>query len=121
MILDDFYTVSAHKAEGDTKITKLQVNAAHEIFQGHFPSRPVTPGVVLMQLFKEEVERRTKKNLQLVRANNVKFIAVFDPNINKELVLESNLEETEGFVRLKGIAKTKDGLVLKIDALYKII
>lgn len=119
MILEDFYEVSNTSLAGNDAVTTLKVNKEHEIYKGHFPGRPVTPGVVLMQLFKEEAERIFGINLQLVRADNVKFTAVFDPTQENELILESNLTESGEFIKLKGIAKNKTGIVLKISSLYK--
>lgn len=121
MILKDFYTVSKTETSDSKHITSLKINKEHEIYNGHFPGRPVTPGVVLMLLFKEEVQRLSGKTLQLVRANNVKFTAVFDPTDNNELILESEIEETGEFINLKGIAKKEEGIVLKINSLYQII
>ncbi|MCH4823171.1 hydroxymyristoyl-ACP dehydratase [Gramella lutea] len=119
MILEDFYEVSNTTLAGDDAVTSLKVNKDHEIYKGHFPGRPVTPGVILMQLFKEEAERIFGIRLQLVRADNVKFTAVFDPTQEDELILESNLTETGEFIKLKGIAKNSTGIVLKINSLYK--
>jgi len=121
MILEGFYEVLNTALAGDDAVTTLKVNKDHEIYKGHFPNRPVTPGVVLMQLFKEEAERIFDKDLQLVRAENVKFTAVFDPSHDSGLSLESNLTETGEFIKLKGIAKNKEGIVLKISSLYKTI
>jgi 3-hydroxyacyl-[acyl-carrier-protein] dehydratase len=119
MVLKDFYEVANTSVAGDSALTTLRVNKDHDIYKGHFPGRPVTPGVVLMQLFKEEAERIFDKDLQLVRAENVKFTAVFDPTQDNELILDSHLTETDEFVKLKGIAKNKNGIVLKISSLYK--
>ncbi|MBT8319395.1 MAG: hydroxymyristoyl-ACP dehydratase [Gramella sp.] len=120
MILEGFYEISHTSLAGDNAVTTLKVNKDHEIYQGHFPGRPVTPGVVLMQLFKEEAERIFDKKLQLVRADNVKFTAVFDPTQDRELILESNLTETGEFIKLKGMARNNNGIVLKISSLYKV-
>jgi len=120
MILEGFYEVSNTAVAGDAAVTTLKIKKDHEIYKGHFPGRPVTPGVVLMQLFKEESERIFDKKLQLVRADNVKFTAVFDPTADDELILDSNLTEAGEFIKLKGIAKTKSGIVIKINSLYKV-
>jgi len=56
MVLKDFYTVSGSEENENIYTTSLKVNGAHEIYKGHFPNRPVTPEVVLMQLFKDEAE-----------------------------------------------------------------
>ena len=120
MILkDDFYELVNSNREHENYTTVLKVRKDHKIFNGHFPGRPVTPGVVLMQLFKEEVERHFQKKLRMVRADNVKFISVFDPGEGEDLTLESEIQENGAFLKLKGIAKNEKGIVLKISALYK--
>ena len=120
MILkDDFYELVDSNREHENYTTVLKVRKDHKIFEGHFPGRPVTPGVVLMQLFKEEVERQFQKKLRLMRADNVKFISVFDPGEGEDLTLESEIQQNGEFLKLKGIAKNDKGIVLKISALYK--
>ncbi|MCP9200464.1 hydroxymyristoyl-ACP dehydratase [Gramella sp. GC03-9] len=119
MILQEFYELISSKEQDGLLLTTLRINNEHPLYNGHFPNRPVTPGVVLMHLFKEEAMRRTGNELQLVRANNVKFIAVFDPGQTPELLLESKLEVSGEFVKLNGVARTENGIVLKIQALYK--
>ena len=52
MLLKDFYTVLESSQQEDTFITKLSIEKTHPLYAGHFPERPVTPGVILMQLFK---------------------------------------------------------------------
>lgn len=119
MILEGFYEVAHTSVSGDSAVTKIRVNKDHDIYKGHFPGRPVTPGVVLMHLFKEEAERIFDKKLQLVRAENVKFTAVFNPTVDNELILDSHITENGEFIKLKGLARNNDGPVLKINCLYK--
>lgn len=121
MLLKDYYTVKSSTRENDEHITTIRINKDHELYQGHFPDRPVTPGVVLMQLFKEEAERQTNCELKLEKAVNVKFIAVVDPNEDENLVMHSILDEQESYVYLKGVAIHKGLTALKINSVYKIL
>ncbi len=121
MLLKDFYSVESSKEEGGKWITHIKINKDHQVYDGHFPNRPVTPGVILIQLFKEDAERRLEKSLQLKNANNIKFMAVVDPKIHDELFLEYHFEDINQEIRLKGIAKTNEGISLKINAVYKLI
>lgn len=120
MLLKDFYTVEISEEENGKCISHLKINQDHQVYDGHFPNRPVTPGVILMQLFKEDAERRLKNSLQLKEANNIKFMAVVDPTIHNKLILEYQLEENNQEVRLKGMAKTTEGISLRINAIYQI-
>lgn len=121
MILQNFYELKDTTVSEGVHHTQLSINKDHEIYKGHFPGRPVTPGVVLMLLFKEEAERISGKKLQMQRANNVKFMAVCDPTTDEALILETETEEAGEFIKLKGTAKNDRGIVLKINSLYKII
>jgi len=119
--LKNFYTITSSKQQEAVITTSLKVDPNHELYKGHFPGRPVTPGVVLMQLFKDEAERISEKKLNLSRATNVKFTAVFDPGENDVLILETRLELHGAFYELKGLAKSESGIVImKINALYQI-
>lgn len=120
MLLSDFYSVESSAENEGLHTTELRINKSHRLYNGHFPHRPVTPGVILMQLFKEEAERICGTGLQLEKAVNVKFMAVVDPNEDENLLLESVIEETDSGISLKGVAKHKGAISLKINAIYKI-
>ncbi len=121
MLLKDFYTVESTSRNGEMYATQLSINKEHELYKGHFPDMPVTPGVILMQLFKEEAERITGKELLLEMASNVKFTAVVDPNKDEKLILNSIISEGPDGISLKGTAENNNVTALKINAFYKII
>ena len=120
MLLKNFYSVISSVHSEGVYTTTLKINNTHELYLGHFPGRPVTPGVILMQLFKEEAERVSKKDLILHTASNVKFTAVVDPNLDNHLVLKTNIEEAEGKINLRGTAENNNSIAIKIQAVYKI-
>ncbi|WP_037321749.1 hydroxymyristoyl-ACP dehydratase [Salegentibacter sp. Hel_I_6] len=119
MLLKDFYSVLNSSEENGKHFTQIEINRKHDIYKGHFPGRPVTPGVILMNLFKEEAERRCACKLQFVRGSNVKFMAVVDPNSDAILNLETEIMEEDQEIKLKGIAKNSAGISLKINSFYK--
>jgi 3-hydroxyacyl-[acyl-carrier-protein] dehydratase len=57
----------------------VEINKAHAIFEGHFPSLPVVPGVVMMQMVKEVLEDVLNRKLQLTSAGNLKFLSLINP------------------------------------------
>lgn len=57
----------------------LQIDASHKIFEGHFPGQPVVPGVCMMQMIKEILEKDLGKRLQLTVADQLKFLTLIDP------------------------------------------
>lgn len=119
MLLKDFYSIDSEKSDNERYFTRIKINKNHEIYNGHFPGRPVTPGVILMQLFKEDVERRCGFPLKLQKAENIKFMAVVDPHKDPYLILDYSLEKEKEVIILKGIAKTEAGISLKINSFFK--
>lgn len=121
MLLKDFYSVGKTLKNGPECCTDIKINKDHILYKGHFPNRPVTPGVILMQLFKEEAERLSLQTLQLEKALNVKFTAVVDPNEDENLKLISTIEVNTETVVLKGVGEHKNAIALRINAVYRII
>lgn len=118
MLLKDFYAIESEREENGRCFTRLKINKDHTVYKGHFPGRPVTPGVILMQLFKEDAERRCGYSLMLEQAENIKFMAVVDPNQDPFLILDYSLTKQNNKISLKGIAKTEASISLKINSLY---
>lgn len=85
MLLGNFFTISSMEDDGSSASLLLELNAGHAIFNGHFPSMPVVPGVCMMQMVQEIMEKITGRSLLLSRADQVKFLMVIDPVIYKVL------------------------------------
>jgi 3-hydroxyacyl-[acyl-carrier-protein] dehydratase len=83
MLLDSLFIVKDYSAEGSEIKATLELDENHSIFKGHFPGQPVVPGVCMMQSVKELVERHVKHKLVVAEADNMKFLSVIDPRINK--------------------------------------
>lgn len=120
MLLKDFYSVEESGQSNEGYSTHIKINKNHKIYEGHFPGLPVTPGVILMQLFLEEAQRITSLDLQLQQASNVKFMAVVDPSQDENFILHTNISENSNTVSIKGTAQHKGCTVLKINAVYLI-
>jgi 3-hydroxyacyl-[acyl-carrier-protein] dehydratase len=87
MLQNDFFSFTAPQIEGNSVTTSLELNVTHKIFEGHFPQHPVVPGVCMMQMVKEVVEAAIRKETNLLKADNIKFLNMIDPRENKLLQL----------------------------------
>ena len=82
MLLNDFFTIT-DTVNSETEIwAELRINANHKIFEGHFPNQPIVPGVCMMQIIKEILEQVIGKETNLVKAADMKFLAVINPQEN---------------------------------------
>ncbi|PWT73250.1 MAG: 3-hydroxyacyl-ACP dehydratase [Bacteroidetes bacterium] len=99
----------------------LRINPGHPIFEGHFPGQPVVPGVCMIEIIKELIERATSNKTRLVKSEFAKFLAMIDPRrtqmiqaeikfnvaVTGEMDIVSTLfEEGTTFLKFKGSFKT---------------
>ena len=85
ILLNDFYTILSRDASSGSVRAKISINKSHKIFEGHFPGLPIVPGVCMMQIIREIMEVCTEKNLSITGAENMKFLAVINPEQNDEV------------------------------------
>jgi 3-hydroxyacyl-[acyl-carrier-protein] dehydratase len=53
--------------------------ADHAIFAGHFPGRPIVPGVMLLEWAQAEIGRALGRTPHELRVREVKFFAPLEP------------------------------------------
>ena len=120
-VLKDFYQVqSKEQVSEHLHLVAVTINGHHEIFKGHFPGNPVTPGVCMMQIVKDLAEEIFNKKLVLVTANNVKFMAIINPEETPELTLELEIVENNDEIKVKNTTKFGETIALKMSVQYKI-
>jgi 3-hydroxyacyl-[acyl-carrier-protein] dehydratase len=78
-LIDDFFHILRAYEDASGFGYAIVLNRDHFIYRAHFPGNPVTPGVCIIQLCRELMERRLNRPLFVRRALNVKFLAVINP------------------------------------------
>ena len=96
MLLGSFYHIIESSKEGQTYRAKVQFDAAHEIFKGHFPDLPVVPGVCQTQMLLETLSSLIGKPVEMKMAHHIKFLALLNPTKVKELTLEIKIDKEVG-------------------------
>ena len=95
MLQGDFFHITTLQTTDNVTKVLLEINPAHAIFEGHFPGQPVVPGVCLMQMVKEIAERVLGKETRLVKADQIKFLALLIPAENQPLQMELKFRARE--------------------------
>ncbi len=122
MVLKNFYTIEKKETlnENTSYAFDILINNKHTIFEGHFPGNPIMPGVCMMQITKDIVEDLTNSKLFMKKCSNVKFMAIINPDINKNLHLKIDIKFDEnGDVKVKQSTKFEDTVALKLSVVYK--
>jgi 3-hydroxymyristoyl/3-hydroxydecanoyl-(acyl carrier protein) dehydratase len=72
----------------ETRGKSFVVAAAHPIFAGHFPGRPIVPGVMLLEWVLEEIARLRACAPSALRIREAKFFTPLEPDNRAELHFE---------------------------------
>lgn len=123
MLLNHFYSVlQLEKIDSLNYKASVRLNASHDIFKGHFPGNPITPGVCMIQMIKEISESILSKKLFMNQCSNVKFMALINPEVNSELVLNLEISETStNEFKVKNTTTFDETVALKLVCNFKTV
>lgn len=69
----------------------LAANRDCEVYRGHFPGYPVTPGVLMLGAVAEILSRATGHTLEIARVGNVKYLSMMSPDDIDGCTLQATL------------------------------
>lgn len=88
----------------------LHIPATHPAFAGHFPGRPITPGVVLLDLALHALAERLARPVAGSALSQAKFLSPVGPDTTLTLHYEDAGASTR-FTLLAGERKVATGVV----------
>ena len=96
MSLEPLYTISNQSVGEAEFAAQITFDPAHDIFTGHFPGKPIVPGVCLLRIVKDMAGLISGKNVVLKVGSNIKFLHIIDPNQHAKVFLKGTFLSTEG-------------------------
>ncbi|MEG1266836.1 MAG: 3-hydroxyacyl-ACP dehydratase [Myroides sp.] len=117
MLIPYFYSVKEFNFTDNQLKAIIELNPEHDVFKGHFPNNPVTPGVCMLQILKELTEQATNTNLFIKECSNVKFMALINPEVNSVLAITIDINQVEENFKIKASASFNETVALKVNAL----
>ncbi|MBO5721231.1 MAG: beta-hydroxyacyl-ACP dehydratase [Bacteroidales bacterium] len=118
-LIDDFFSINSFTEEGNDIVCKITLNKEHFIYKAHFPENPITPGVCIMQIVQEILEKKVNSRLSLKTLHNIKYLSIISPIENKELIIILNYSINEDLsIKVKGIIKSEESVFTKYSATY---
>lgn len=120
MLENDFYILKQTTSTAENIQFDIELNANHEIYGGHFPGQPVTPGVCMLQIVKELAQKHTGHPLFLKECMQVKFMALINPleQPSVSVFLEISDEE-ENVYKVKSFTTFESTMALKLICKFK--
>jgi 3-hydroxyacyl-[acyl-carrier-protein] dehydratase len=116
-----FYIIQSEESSEGTFRFRVVFDAGHAVFAGHFPGRPIVPGVFLTEIIRDCVNIFKSNIYKISGITSIKYLNVIDPGETPEVTLSGTIvEESEGkltlnaqfsagevvFARMKGINLT---------------
>jgi 3-hydroxyacyl-[acyl-carrier-protein] dehydratase len=121
MLAGNFYTILETQQTAQSFAAVLALNAAHPIFEGHFPGQPVVPGVCMMQTIQELLEKGLQRKLLLQKAANMKFLAMINPVVQPQVNTELQYTlQDDGTVRATAVIKSETTVFMKFQGTFKL-
>jgi len=114
MLITGLYKITDDFVRDNTQISSIMLNPEHEVFKGHFPGNPVTPGVCMLQIIKELTEKRLDCSLFMKKTSNVKFMAVINPKETPSLTITNEFTDREEEIKIKSIIQFGETIALKV-------
>ncbi len=117
MLWNSFYKIDQEQSAPGYYSGRVHFVANHEIFAGHFPGQPVVPGVCMMDMVQEQVERGVGSPLWLKKASQVKFLQMLLPD--SQPILELKWEKGEGNQwKVQATIKENQGTMFRLQGIY---
>lgn len=110
MLKNKLYTFAAlEEQEAGSYRAQITLNPSHPIFEGHFPSQPVLPGVCLIEILKEIISEVKNKPFDLKSAATIKYLKIVDPSVDPTLTFEVQMTEEEAVLKVNASSYLQDG------------
>ncbi len=117
---DNFYTLKNFSQPEIGKVqAEVELNSAHAIFKGHFPNSPVVPGVCLIQISKELLEKSLNTTTQLTQSSQVKFLAIVNPAVDTILQIALEVKEQDGLLSASSVISSGEKIFFKFKGTFK--
>jgi 3-hydroxyacyl-[acyl-carrier-protein] dehydratase len=120
MLQESFFQFTTPQTDGNTSTTTITLNAGHQIFEGHFPGQPVVPGVCMMQMVKEVLENIVGTKTKLVKAGDMKFLAILNPQVNGAANMHVTYTTTDdGNLKVDALIQQETSTFFKFKGIFK--
>jgi 3-hydroxyacyl-[acyl-carrier-protein] dehydratase len=123
LLSDNFFRIliiDEVKEPQEKVIAHIELNPKHPVYNGHFPGNPVLPGVCMVQMIKEVISLHLKKELDLMKADEVKFLNIVNPEINPELKMEITFKPgADDLIQAGVIITVSDQTFMKFRGTFK--
>lgn len=94
--IEGLYTISQLSQPEENKVEAIvDINPDHGVFKGHFPTQPVLPGVVMIDILNDCLSASLKSKYRMTSATQIKYLSVVIPTESKQLKIHISYKLSE--------------------------
>ncbi len=94
MLVKKFYRIDSKEVQEDGSVVYgVSLNTTHDVYKGHFPERPITPGVCNIQMIKELAEDASGRSLTLSEIDRCRLTAMVTPDGSPSLNIKVKIDD----------------------------
>lgn len=120
MLMNNFYFIQSKMALEQSLSSIIHIHPEHEIFKGHFPGKPVVPGVCMIQIIKEFMERQTGQSLLFQKGNQIKFLQLLVPEKGENIEVNISWKLTEHSFQTIADFKRAGNTIFKLSGIFQV-
>lgn len=121
MPLSDFYTYQIAESDSNQILAEITIDPKHAVYDGHFPEKPITPGVILVEMARKILSEQTGKELMLSSAKELKFMAPVIPSEDTRITLKIDMEEMEGTYKVACLYTAGEKTFTKLKGIFSAV
>lgn len=122
-MIKDFYKVDSVTRHDDGAVYRVSLNPDCEVYKGHFPGNPVSPGVCGIQMIRECAEmecsaHRIARKLMIREVQQCKFTSLISPVTCPQVDVSISVsEDASGEILLKSSVVREGTVCLTLKAI----
>lgn len=96
MNMHDYFTVNSRSGSDGRFSYEITLNPGSEVYKGHFPGNPVSPGVFNMGMIAACASDAAGRELHIRNVSRCRFLAIISPSETPSLNIEFSVSAAAG-------------------------
>jgi 3-hydroxyacyl-[acyl-carrier-protein] dehydratase len=117
-LLQGFYVRDNVSISGASALVAVRMIPDHCVYEGHFPGSPVAPGAAITQMVIDEATELLDDAGAFAGAQQIKFLAVLDPNTTETLLLDYTFSTRGGLRHFACIGRNGEKVFFKFNGAF---
>jgi len=114
MVTNYFTLLNKQQKDDGSILFTVKLNPDCEVYKGHFPGNPVSPGVCNLQMLKECIEAHTEKSLTISDIKQCRYTSIITPLNQSVLFFNATIADAENGFLVQGTVYDEQSTYIEI-------